>query len=244
MTFILVLIVALMVWHYFDRKHDAEPKEAALGTMLAGKDPWSLDFPLFQWSKWDAFTLRNAVEAVCIMGELGAAKSTGSAAWILLKYLAIGMGGLVCCVKPGERELIEAYAKQTGRDKSLIIVSPGNQWKCNLIRYVLARPGITGSRVEAVVSLLMTIVEAAERGDRGSMQEQAFWRRALRQILRDGIQICIAARGDVTMRLLNDVIGSAPRSPAEVHDKAWQGASVCYQLICEAEAKEGERTER
>jgi hypothetical protein len=91
--------------------------------MFGGKDPWNLDFPLFQWSPFDVFTLKNAVEAVCIMGELGAAKSTGSAAWILLKYLSIGMGGLVCCVKPGERELIEAYARQTGREKSLSLRS-------------------------------------------------------------------------------------------------------------------------
>jgi hypothetical protein len=244
MTFILVLIVAVMVWHYFDRKRGAEPKDATLGNMLGGKDPWNLDFPLFQWSPFDVFTLKNAVEAVCIMGELGAAKSTGSAAWILLKYLAIGMGGLVCCVKPGERELIEAYARQTGREKSLIIVSPGNPWKCNLIRYVLMRPGITGSRVEAVVLLLMTIVEAAERSDRGSVQEQAFWRRSLRRHLRDGVQLCLAARGDVTMTLLDEVLNSAPRSAAEVHDKAWQDSSVCYQLICEAEGKENERSER
>jgi len=32
------------------------------------------------------------------------------------------------------------------------------------------RPGIVGSRVETIVALLMTIVEAAERGDRGSTQ--------------------------------------------------------------------------
>ena len=91
------------------------PHDPSIGAMLRGRDPWNLDFPLFQWSPYDAFTLRNAVEAVAILGELGAAKSTGSAAWILLKYLSIGMGGLVCCVKPGDRELIEAYAKQTGR---------------------------------------------------------------------------------------------------------------------------------
>ncbi len=100
--------------------------------MLRAKDPWNLDFPLFTWSPDDAFTLRNAVESVAIFGELGAAKTTGSAAWLLLKYLSIGMGGLVCCVKPGDRELIEAYAKQTGRADSLIVVSPGNTWRCNL----------------------------------------------------------------------------------------------------------------
>src|ERR1700733_13678070 len=93
----------------FGRRKNTTPHDPSLGAMLAGKDPWDLDWPLFQWSPWDAFTLRNALESVAIFGELGAAKTTGSAAWILLKYLALGMGGVVCCVKPGDRELIESY---------------------------------------------------------------------------------------------------------------------------------------
>ncbi len=220
------------------------PHEPTLGAMLKGQDPWNLDFPLFQWSPHDAFTLRNAVESVAIFGELGSAKTTGSAAWILLKYLSLGMGGLVCCVKPGDRELIEAYARQTGRGDSLIIVSPGNRWRCNLIRYALKRKGIVGSRVEALVSLLMTIVEAAERGERASAQDQQFWRRSLRQVLRDGTEVCIAGRGEVTMSLLHEVITSAPRTHTEVHGKEWQAASACYRLIEEAENRADKRSER
>jgi hypothetical protein len=213
--------------------------------MLSGRDPWDLDFPLFNWSPYDPFLLRNAVESVAIFGELGSAKTTGSAAWILLKYLSIGMGGLVCCVKPGERELIEAYAKQTGRSDSLIVVSPGSRWRCNLIRIALKRPGITGSRVEAIVSLLMTIVEAAERGERASAgQGDKFWQRSLRQILRNGVEICIAARGEVTMKMLHEVISSAPRTHAEVHNEQWQKESLCYRLIEEAEARDKSEREQ
>ena len=215
-----------------------------LGAMIAGRDPWNLDFPLFQWSPYDAFTLRNAVESVAIFGELGAAKTTGSAAWLLLKYLSIGMGGLVCCVKPGDRELVEAYARSTGRADSLIVVSPGNEWRCNLIRYTLKRPGVTGSRVEQLVSLLMTIVEAAERGERTSGQGDKFWQRSLRQILRNGVEVCIAARGEVTMGMLHEVITSAPRAHTEVHNPDWQKSSLCYQLIEEAEAKEKSEREQ
>jgi type IV secretory pathway TraG/TraD family ATPase VirD4 len=184
------------------------------------------------------------VESVAIFGELGAAKTTGSAAWILLKYLEIGMGGLVCCVKPGDRELVEAYAKQTGRGDSLIIVSPGNRWRCNFIRYALMRPGIVGSRVEQIVSLLMTVVEAAERGERGSGSGDKFWQRSLRQILRNGLEVCIAATGEVSMSTLHGVITSAPRSHAEVHSKEWQADSACYRLIEEAESKADTRSER
>jgi len=220
------------------------PRVPSVGAMVGGRDPWDLDWPLFQWSPWDVFTLRNALESVAIFGELGAAKTTGSGAWLLLKYLEIGMGGLVCCVKPGDRELIEAYAKKTGRADSLIIVSPGNKWRCNLIRYAQKRPtGGKGSRVEQIVSLLMTIVEAAERGERASAgQGDKFWQRSLRQILRNGIEICIAARGEVTMSMLHEAITSAPRSHAEVHNEQWQKDSLCYRLIEEAEARS--RSER
>jgi hypothetical protein len=214
------------------------PRDSSLGSMLKGRDPWDLSFPLFSWSPQDHFTLRNAVESTAIFGELGAAKSTGSAAWILLKYLEIGMGGLVCCVKPGDRELIEAYAKRTGRGDSLIVVSPHNKWRCNLIRYALKRPGVVGSRVEQIVSLLMTIVEAAERGERASVgQGDKFWQRSLKKILRDGLEVCIAAKGEVTMQMLHDVITSAPRTHAEVHNPDWQKQSLCYRLIEEAEAR-------
>lgn len=215
------------------------PRDASLGSMLKGRDPWDLGFPLFSWSAHDHFTLRNAVESVAILGELGAAKTTGSAAWLIKKYLEIGMGGLVACVKPGDRELIEAYAKETGRGDSLIVVSPQNHWRCNLIRYALKRPGVVGSRVEQIVSLLMTIVEAAERGERASVgQGDKFWQRSLRQILRNGLEICIAAKGEVTMQMLHEVITSAPRTHAEVHNAEWQKNSLCYRLIEEAEGRE------
>jgi hypothetical protein len=223
----------------FDDHDDDKPHDPPLSAMFAGRDPWDSNFPLFQWSAHDAFTLRNAVESVAIFGELGAAKTTGSAAWILLKYLQLGMGGLVCCVKPGDRELIEAYAKQAGRETSLVIVSPQNKWRCNLIRYALKRPGISGSRIEQMVSLLMTVVEAAERGERGNAgQGDKFWSRSLRQILRNGLEVCIAARDEVSMSTLHEVITSAPRTHAEVHNETWQKESLCYRLIEEAEAKE------
>jgi len=217
----------------------AAVSNSPLASMFGARDPWNLDFPLFQWSSSDVFTLRNAVESVAIFGELGAAKTTGSAATILLKYLELGMGGLVCCVKPGDRELIEAYARQTGRADSLIVVSPSNPWRCNLIRYALKRPGAKGSRTEQLVSLLMTIVEAAERSERANTgQGDKFWSRSLRQILRNGFEVCIAATGEVTMQMLHEVITSAPRSHKEVHEPAWQTDSLCYRLIEQGEEQE------
>jgi hypothetical protein len=214
------------------------PADPSLSGMLAARDPWQLDSPLFDWARGDSFTLRHALEAVAIFGEIGAAKTTGSAAWIIRKYFELGMGGLVCCVKPGDRELIESYAKLTGRSDSLIIVSPKNRWHCNFLKYTLNCPGAIGSRVEQIVSLLMTIAEAAERAERSSAQGDKFWTQSLRELLRNAVEICVAARGEVTMTLLDGVINSAPRSPEEVHSEEWQRNSLCYQLIEEAEKRD------
>jgi hypothetical protein len=220
------------------RNGTRQPKDPSISAMLASRDPWDLEWPLFEWSPRQYFRLRHAFENVSILGEIGCGKSTASGACILLKYMELGFGGLVNCVKPGDRELIEAYARYTGREDSLIIVSPSNKWRCNLIRYACKRPGIIGSRVESIVSLIMTIVEAAERSERGNKgNSDKFWSQSVRSILRDGIEICIAARGEVTMAMLHEVIMSAPRSNAEVHNAQWQKESLCYRLIEEAEGR-------
>ncbi|MGH9665210.1 MAG: hypothetical protein ACRD9L_12365, partial [Bryobacteraceae bacterium] len=59
----------------FFRRRAIQCGTPLLGAMVGARDPWNLDFPLFTWSPYDAFTLRNAVESVAIFGELGAAKT-------------------------------------------------------------------------------------------------------------------------------------------------------------------------
>jgi hypothetical protein len=226
-------------------RYESIPRTPSLGAMVAARDPWDLNFPLLQWSPGDYHTLRQAYAGTVILGEIGAAKSTASGAVKLIKLLEIGAGGLVGCVKPGMADDIRAYAEMTGRLASVIFVQAGGKWRCNLMRYVLKKPGIKGSRVEALVSLLMTIVESTERSEQGKSQGgDVFWTRSLRALLRNGIEICIAGRNDITMALLDEVISSAPRDQAEVHNADWQKKSTCYRIIEEAEAKAESRTER
>ena len=89
----------------------------------------------------------------------------------------------------------------------------------------------------------MTIVESTERSERGKTQSgDVFWTRSLRALLRDAVEVCLAARDDISMRLLDEVISSAPRTPAEVHNPEWQTSSICYKLIEEAEGKSDRRS--
>src|SRR5579859_2082603 len=142
-----------------------------------GVDQWDYSRPILALSDIDWFLVENSFANVAIFGELGDGKSTGSVARFLIEYMKLGMGGLICCVKPGDRELIEQYARMTGRTNSLIIVSPENRWRCNLLRYAFNRPGIKGSRIEAVTGFLTNVLEAMERGEKGKGARDPFWER-------------------------------------------------------------------
>ncbi len=192
--------------------------------------PFDLDTPLVTFSPLDGFTIRHAVEGVAIFGAVGSGKTSGSGATLARAYLAAGMGGLVCCVKPDERALWERYAAQTGRSDSLIVISPSNRWRCNLMHYLLKRPGVEGSRTEQLVNLFMTVLETADRGDRDRGGNAKFWERAVRQLLRNAIDICVLATGTASVAALNRIINSAPRSHAEVHDATYFGYAVVSTL--------------
>jgi len=190
-----------------------------------------LDRALLQISPQDSLTFGNAVEGMSTMGNPGSGKSTGTGANLLMALMAAGCGGLVCCVKLDERKAIEHYAALTGRSKSLVIVSPDERWRCNLLGYLLHRPGIKGSRTEPIVNLLMVIVEIAERGERNGGKNDRFWDRALRQVIRNAVEIFIAAGEPLSVAALHRFITSSPSSVAEAKDEGWRSESYCFQVI-------------
>lgn len=54
----------------------------------------ALDAPLLQLTRHDPFTLRDAVQGVCVTGGIGSGKTSGSGATLAGAYLPAGMGGL------------------------------------------------------------------------------------------------------------------------------------------------------
>lgn len=190
-----------------------------------------LDAPLFHFSPSDPFTLRHAVEGMSVMGAPGSAKSTGVGAMVLRALMAQGCGGLICCVKAGEAATVAAHAAAVGRSKSLIVVKPGNGWRCNLLDYVLKRPGVEGSRTELIVSLFSSLVEVMERGEKGGGKNEAFWRRSLNQRIRNTVEIFIAAGERLSVESMHRFMLSAPNTHEEVQSASWQGSSYCYGLI-------------
>jgi type IV secretory pathway TraG/TraD family ATPase VirD4 len=200
-------------------------------------DPTSRTYRLFNLSNLDPWLVSHACESVSIMGEIGGGKSSGSGAAFARAYLSAGMGALWLCVKADEREVVERYAAETGRSDSLIVVSPQRKWRCNLLDYVYRQPGVIGSKTERVTNVFSTISEVGDRGERGGGKNDKFFERATKQLIRNAVEICGAARGTISVSLLHQIITSAPRTHAEVHDPTWQESSLCYQLIVEGDGR-------
>ena len=195
--------------------------------------PDLLDLELCHFSDADPFTLRDACEGVQIFGATGSGKTSGSGAALARAYLAAGFGGLVLCCKADERALWERYAAETGRTADLIVFGPGSPWRLNVLEYELTRPGAGAGLTANIVELFMQTLEAGGRAKQSG--GEPFWNDALKEILRNDVELVALATGKLSLADLYDVIESAPQSPEQVCDERWQRESVCFACLEAAE---------
>lgn len=191
-----------------------------------------LDAPLLQLTPWDRFTLRDATQGVCVTGGIGSGKTTGSGAALALAYLKAGFGGLVLCAKPEEADLWRHYCALAGRLDSFIIWD-GTNFAFNFIAWELARQGSAG--LNAVIECIMRVLEIARNASpMPSRPGEAFWEDTTRQVLRNGIPPLFAAFGTLRIADLLAFVRSAPRSPQEMTDPAWQRGSFFFHVFARA----------
>lgn len=195
----------------------------------------ALDAALLALSPVDLWTVRDACEGVQIFGAPGSGKTSGSGRALALEFLRFGMGGLVLCAKPDEAAVWSRYAAITGRSDDLRIVTPGGPHRFNFLAYEQSRGGVGGGLTENIVSLLVTSAEALERS-KGSGGNEAYFRRAQKQMLRNAVDVVMHATGAVSLPAIVEVIQSAPQSPDEVRDPEWQASSLCCRCIDLADA--------
>ncbi len=196
---------------------------------------WDLNFPLLKLTREDFFTVGNAVEGVHISGGNGSGKTSGPGQALIKAYMRAGMGMLVLTAKPGEYELIRKYAEDTGCLKRVIRFAPEEPWRFNFMAYLQKLPSRGGGLTANIVSTLVTVQEAMDKGNEGGNREQ-YWKDTLNELLTNTVDLCLLARPQVNLsvELLHDVISSAPTSAAQVDDLNWQASSLCYQLVGEA----------
>lgn len=197
------------------------------------KDIWHPSMPLLYWSKTDAWLLRHAYEGTVILGSTGSGKSTASGRTIAHSFLrAPGrIGGLVLTAKPDERKVWERCCKETGRSRDLIVVGPDEPWRFNFLDQV--------QHTENVLSLFTAVLEMAERnrGSGGGREDEGYWRRSMRQKVRNLIDLLSLSGRRVTIPDLYRLVVSLPTSLELVRSEDWRNSSFAFRCLADADGR-------
>lgn len=200
-------------------------------------DPFSLDNILLNFNGDEPFTIREACEGVQIFGGIGSGKTSGSGATLARAFLRSGFGGLVLCAKKDELETWEGYAKETGREDSLLIFDTSGKFTFPFLQYEIEREGEGAGYTENLVRLFTTVYEAISRSDSGGGSDP-YWTRAMQQLLRNAIDLCMIARGTVSVPLIHEIIMSAPLSAEQRDTQEWRDNSICWKMLSEGNIKD------
>ena len=111
-----------------------------------------------------------------------------------------------------------------------MIFSEEHSLRFNFLRYEMTRPSKGAGNTENLVNLFWTVMEVADRKG-GGLGSEAYWGRALKQLLRNAIDLLVIATGELDLPYLYRVVTSAPTSLAEVDDPRWQKNSECHALL-------------
>lgn len=193
---------------------------------------WELDAPLLYFSEHpdDAWRIRDACEGTQIFGATGSGKTSGSGRALARAFLQNDFGGLVLCAKTDEPELWFRYAAETGRRADLIQLS---REQFNFLHYEANRPGAGAGQTENLVTLFMQVAEIANQRH-GYATADLYWERAVKQLLRNAVDLLAIARGAVTLPELFEIIRTAPQDADEARNETWQKESPCFNYIQQA----------
>lgn len=211
----------------------------------ASPSPWSLDHPLLRLGRHDVWTTRDACACTQIFGDTGSGKTSGSGQYIARSMLKAGFGGLVLTVKSSETERWRAYMREAGRENDLVIFSPEGPHRFNFMEHERARATRGGGATENLVELFITAMSVSVSGAGGGGGAQdPFWERALRQLLRNVIDILRLAGEPIDIARMHQVITSAPLTGEDITADAWRDRSYIYGLFLAADERCAEPRDR
>jgi hypothetical protein len=195
-----------------------------------------LDRVLYHFNDLEPFTIRDACEGVQIFGGIGSGKTSGSGESLAKAFLKSGMGGLVLAAKKDVLDDWQRYAKETGRSHQILVFDISGNYVFPFLQYEIDRKGEGAGFTENLVRLFMTVYEAVDQSVNDA--HDPYWPRAMQQLLRNTIDLCLIARGTVSVPLIQNVILSAPNSNEEACSDKWLlGENLCATLLREAEAR-------
>lgn len=194
--------------------------------------------PLLKFSQRDQWTIGDSFEGVQVFGAPGSGKTSGSGSHLARAMLNEGFGGLVLTAKPDERARWERYCASTGRSDSLLVFGLEEAFRFNFLRYEMAVTDDGESFIHEVASLFKTIMRAVDNSAGEAVSQDPYWERAVQQLIRNGFDLMRFAGEPISLSKLLKLVRSAPLSPEEVNDAAWQESSFCHQLFDRASSKE------
>jgi hypothetical protein len=148
------------------------------------------------------------------------------------------MGGLVLTAKPDERETWERYCRETNRLGDLVVFSATGQWRFNVLNDELHRAGRGAGLTENLVNLFSEIVQVAERQvGSGGREDEGYWRRASRQLVRNCIDLLMLGPGFISFPDLYRVVVSLPDTSERAADESWKQRSFAYTCLKQADVK-------
>jgi hypothetical protein len=189
-----------------------------------------MDTPLVQLSEQDSWTMRVSFEGTMVFGSTGSGKTSGSGHTFANAFLEAGYGGLVLTAKPDEKDNWREWSRQCGREHQLVIVKPTNPYFFDFMEYEAKRQD--GSDTQTMVSLFMLIIEIANEGSIQS--KETYWLLALRQMLRNTIDILKCAGEVVSVEAMYRLIVTAPTSISRLGSNEWQKESYCFTSLNKA----------
>lgn len=198
-------------------------------------DTWRQNEVLSCWSDdpRDAWTLEDACRGTIIMGANGSGKSSGPGNHLAECFLQAGFGGMVLCAKADEADAWRNLLQRAGRLKSALFFGTDPRWKINFLDYEASRAG-GGGITENVVNLFVRVAEIIEQKSENTANQE-YWRRAMKQLVRNATDLLLTAGRRVSLSEIVAVINSAPQSEVQTTERHWQQQSKCYSYLLEAE---------
>jgi hypothetical protein len=197
---------------------------------------YSLDQVLYHFNGIEPFTIGNACEGVQIFGGIGSGKTSGSGESLAKSFLKAGFGGLVLCAKKDVLDDWKRYAKEIGRENSLLEFDASGKWVFPFLQYEVERQGEGAGYTENLVRLFTTVYETIDRSKNNGGSDP-YWPRAMQQLLRNAISLCMIVRGTVSVPMIHEVITSAAQNDKDFDSEEWQDKSLCWKLLDEGQDK-------
>ncbi|WP_457128735.1 type IV secretory system conjugative DNA transfer family protein [Mucilaginibacter sp. HD30] len=147
------------------------------------------------------------------------------------------LGGLVLCAKKDVLDDWLRYARETGRAEQVLVFDASGDFVFPFLQYEIEREGEGAGYTDNLVRLFTTVYEAIDRSVK-SEGADPYWERAMQQLLRNTIDLCMIARGTVSVPMIHDVILSAPLSVTQIDTQDWKDRSLCWKLLMESHAKD------